>query len=249
MTPAMKYFSPLLLLVVLGLTSCGSGIMVGTSGSSPPCGAAGQPCCGWPGTNCRGSVSCDHTHNICGACGYEGGPCCSNSNPAAACANANLFCNSTATTPFRCEACGHIGQPSCNNNTCVTGVYSGGRCIAPGPGDLVCNGSTPFLIGIRDRRSHCRVDEFPVRANSRDDAKRCAESAARSAALPEPEAVDATHAQQFPLTISSSFGRCDVIQRPAYSIEDAEFCARYTYVDRTVERIPPSSCPTPTPTP
>ena len=231
MTQTQKNLSRLLLVLVLGISGCG--------GPSGPCGAAGQQCCGsWPGNPCSSArLSCQR--GTCQSCGSEGGPCCGAGHEC----NANLFCNSPPGGPsFVCQACGHIGQPACVNNTCLTGVFSGGNCIATtGSGGTMCDGSTQFVIGIRDRLSHCRLAEFAVRANSRGDARICAERAARSAGLQEPEAVDASSWDYYPFTSTSSLNGCDVERMPAYSEEDGEFCARFLFPDRTIARA--SMCP------
>lgn len=229
MTPAVRYFAPLLLVVALCLSSCGGG--------SGPCGAAGQRCCGWPGTSCSGgSISCQS--GTCRSCGSEGGPCCGLNHDC----NPNLFCNSPPGGPdFVCQACGHVGQPACVNNLCVTGVFSGGRCVAPGSAEAMCNGSMSFILGIRDGQSHCRRAEFSVRANSLDDARMCAVRAAQTAGWERPEAVDNPHWEPYRFTATSSLNGCDEIQIPAYSEEDGEFCARFTYQDRTIARA--DACP------
>jgi hypothetical protein len=211
-----------LLLVAFAVMSCADGSR---------CGAHGQPCCGWPanlcdteGLLCQGST--------CRTCGTEGGPCCSFNT-----CGSELFCNSPPGGPaFVCERCGHVGQPACVNNTCVTGVFSGGRCVAPGSTEAMCNGSMPFIIGVRDRRTRCRLDEFSVRANSRDDARACAVRAARTAGYLEPEATDSATWTYHPFLATSSLTGCDVVRMPAYSVEDGEFCARFMYSDRTITR-------------
>ncbi len=207
--------------VLLAVAACGGG--------SGPCGGPEQQCCGWPAATCNNGLSCQR--GACRSCGTEGGPCCSFNT-----CNPNLFCNSPPGGPsFVCQACGHVGQPACVNNTCVTGVFSGGRCVAGGSDEAMCNGSTSFLMGIRDGRSHCRMAEFTVRANSLDDARICAVRAARTAGYVEPEASDSAAWREYPFRTIGSLG-CDVVHMPAYTEEDGEFCARYIFTDRTVER-------------
>jgi len=235
MTPMQKNLSQSLLILVLCVLGCGGG-----SGSGP-CGGAGQQCCDWPATSCSGaSVSCQS--GTCRSCGTEGGPCCGLNHDC----NSNLFCNAPPGGPaFVCQACGHIGQATCVNNSCVTGVASGGRCVAPGSAEAMCNGSMPFTIGLRSRRDHCRYQEYAVRANSPEDARVCAERAGRLGGWADPEAVDTSAWDEYPFTSTSSLTGCDIVHFSAYSVEDAEFCARLRFPDRTIARG--SACPTPSP--
>jgi hypothetical protein len=221
MNDANKTICFAFVLVALALSSCGGG---------GPCGGVGQRCCGWPAASCGSGSSCQG--GTCNSCGYAGGPCCSFNT----CNTGDLFCNSPGGVGFVCQACGHIGQPACINNTCVTGVFSGGRCVAPGTADAMCNGSMSFVVGIRDGQTHCRVNEFAVRANNRDDARACAVRAARSAGFLYPEPTDATSWTNYPFTVTTSLGGCRVSYMPAYSVEDGEFCARAHFPDATIAR-------------
>lgn len=212
MTANIRRLPPLLLLGALWVLACGGG---------GPCGASGQQCCGFPSPACSADrLSCQSGR--CLSCGSEGGPCCSFQT-----CGPNLFCNSTPSTPFVCQACGHVGQPACVNNLCVTGVFSGGNCVAAGSGASECNGSTPFVIAVRSRSSRCRIDEFAVRANTRDEAKRCAERSARTVGHADPEAIDATGWMRYSRTVTAPPSPCRVQEIPAYSEDDADACGIY----------------------
>lgn len=217
---AIKTFCFTFVLVALVISSCGGG----------PCGGVGERCCGWPAASCGSGSSCQG--GTCTSCGYAGGPCCSFNT----CNTADLFCNSPGGSGFVCQLCGHIGQPACYNNTCVTGVFSGGSCVAPGSSDAMCSGSMTFTIGVREGQTHCRLNEFTVWANNRDDARACAVRNARSAGLAYPEATDATSWTPYSFTVTTSLGGCRVVQMPAYSFEDGEFCAQAHFPMTTVAR-------------
>jgi hypothetical protein len=221
----MKHKSLLFLSVILCLVSCGGG---------GPCGGAGQACCGWPSNGC-GSDSLSCQSGTCQACGYEGGPCC---GVGYTCSNPNLHCDSTPSTPWHCAACGHIGQPACYNNLCVTGMFSGGRCVDPGGSggsSSTCSGGTTFYIGVRSAASHCAYNVVAVRANTLDEAKACAARADQSVpGYGDAEGIEGTDLQYFPRKCTTTTGLCSVTRYPAFSEDDATRCAQYNCMGGTV---------------
>ena len=227
----LRTFSSLLLLSLLLVAGCGGG--------GGPCGAAGQGCCNWPSPSCGNGLVCNGS--TCQSCGASAGSrCCSFYT----CNNPGLTCDSTPSSTWSCTACGHSGQPCCYNQRCVDGTAcNAGSNVCGVSAARTCSGAAVagamwFQVRLRNPDTHCGLIVLPEFANSQGEADGCGQSDSAAMGM-RGEAVSSGSLDYHDYASIGPTGLCTSGQYPAFSTDDAAYCAQYNCLNCTIR---PGGC-------